>query len=75
MNDRLKSWVHYVSANPLNDDQLLLANDVAALLEQLEEARAVIEYYSDVGSGTHNGFYVYALATKARTFLEKWGCK
>lgn len=39
---RIRAWVHYVSANPLNDDQLLLAKDVATILEQLARAKKLL---------------------------------
>lgn len=78
---RIRAWVHYVSANPLNDDQLLLANDVAALLEQLEEARVISKLANEVSVWMHtSGIGLpsqidedsFVLGTKARAFLAKY---
>lgn len=68
MSNRLKAWVHNVSTNPLNDDQLLLANDVAALLDQLTEARGVIEFIAG-----RQSYPSLDETEKARAFLNKHG--
>lgn len=63
---RIRAWVHYVLANPLNDDQLLLAKDMAALLEQIEEADKVIEFCMG------NNFKIEKTQEMARRFLAKY---
>lgn len=80
---RIRAWIHYASTNPLNDDQLLLANDVAALLEQSNEAREVIELLacgvkiSEICAASETiteRILVTPATQKARAFLEKyWG--
>jgi prophage antirepressor-like protein len=41
--NRLQAWIHNVRANPLNEDQLLLANDVASLLDENEKLRKALD--------------------------------
>lgn len=60
----------------LNDEShrnhLAVCNHCLSVVHALKEARGVIEFYAEAGSGTHNGLYIYALATKAREFLAKY---